>query len=292
MPRITETIDAGSFSRIDVYESCARRAYFAFCQKIPEPDRGPPHKRCPKNMETGALEWHNDRGARVHDSADAFVRGINKKYCLELKDFDIELTNARAAYEEGLVYTEQMWCYLDDWTPTHDRDWNNTWMRIKLDIFQVVCDKKTGEPLGTRDEPLEACAIDIKTGKIFGNEVKHNEQVQLYALGAFKRYPSLNKVHTELWYVDHNDFKTITYSRKQALRYQAGWDRRMDRMTSDRTFKATPSQDACKYCPYRKPEDGGSGHCDKAYAFSQPVAPPRRTKGKATTRKKGSRSRA
>lgn len=292
MPRPTDRIDAGSFSRLDVYEQCPRRALFAFALKIPEPDRGEPHAKCPKNMETGEREWHNDRGSRVHESADEFVRGVRDKYCLELKDFDIELHNARAAYEEGLVYTEQMWCYKDDWTPTVWNDWNNIWMRIKLDVFQVVCDKKTGEPLGTRDEPIEACAIDIKTGKIFGNEVKHQEQVQLYALGSFKRYPSLDKVHTELWYVDHNDFKTLTYTRKQALRFQNGWDKRMDRMTSDRTFKPRPSQESCKFCPYRRKEDGGSGDCDKAYAFSQPVAPPRRTKKKATTRKKGSRSRA
>jgi hypothetical protein len=35
-------IKAGSFSRLDTFETCALRAKLAFVDKIPEPDRGPP----------------------------------------------------------------------------------------------------------------------------------------------------------------------------------------------------------------------------------------------------------
>ena len=282
MARPTDTIEAGSFSRLSVYEDCAKRGYYAYAARIPEPDRGEPHKKCPINPETGKREWYDHRGIRIHSSADNFVRGIIDKYCVELKCFDIELTNTRAAYEERLVYSEQDWAFDDEWQVTGWFD-SNAWMRIKLDIFQAI--------EGTRDEPIEACAIDLKSGKIFGNEVKHQEQVQLYALGAFKRYPSLEKVHTELWYCDQDEIKTLTYRRNQALRFQKGWDKRMDRMLSDTIFKAAPSQEACKWCPYRDKEDGGTGTCDVAFSFSKPEAPAPKGKKKKTKRKAGGRSR-
>jgi len=287
MVHTTATIEAGSFSRLSVYEECPRRAQYAFCQKIPEPDRGEPHARCPMNPETKKREWHNDRGTRIHESMDDYIRGITDKYCIELRPLAVEITNARASYEEGLVHAEDMWCFKDDWTPTHNRDWNNIWMRIKLDVFNVL--------EGTLEEPLEASTIDLKSGKIFGNEVKHAEQLQLYAVGSFKKYPSLEKAHTELWYCDQNEVKVLTYTRKQALKFQKRWDNRMDKMCSDTVFKARPSQEACRYCPYRTEEDKGSGHCDVAFSYTKSKVPPKRapTKGrKKTARKAGSRSRA
>ncbi len=279
MVRVTATIEAASFSRLDVYEQCAKRGFFQYCLKIPEPDRGPPHKRCPKNPTTGKLEWHNDRGTRLHDSMDKYVRGVRDDYDIELKDFDVEMTNARVAFENGLVFAEQMWCYKDDWMPTRWDDWDNTNMRIKLDLFWVV--------KGERDDPIEAVAIDLKSGKKFGNEVKHSTQLQLYALGAFKKYPNLELCHTEIWYSDFDDVKTVTYRRDQALRNQPSWDDRIEAMLSDTIFEARPSEHNCKYCPYKAEADNGTGDCKEPYTYyAQPVSPP----STPTKAKKGSRS--
>jgi hypothetical protein len=286
MARQTATIEAGSFSRLNVYEDCAQRAQFAFCKKIPEPDRGEPHKGCPINPETKEREWHNDRGTRIHNSMDQYIRGVTDKFCPELSKLDIEMTNARASFEDGLVVAEDMWCYREDWVPTVWDDWDGIWMRVKLDVFQAL--------KGTLKEPIEASAIDLKSGKIFGNEVKHGEQLQLYAVGSFRKYPTLKKVHAEIWYCDQDVVKTVTYTRAQGLKFQPMWDRRMEKMTADVIFKPTPSEQACKYCPYRHPEDGGSGHCDVPVRFNKPPPPASAAKkktGKKTVRKKGSRSR-
>jgi hypothetical protein len=281
MVRETATIEAASFSRLDVYEQCAHRGYWQYCKKIPEPDRGLPHKRCPVNPATKQREWHNDRGTRLHDSMDKYVRGISDKYDIELKDFDVEMTNLRAAFEQELVYTEQMWCYKDDWIPTVWNDWDNTNMRIKLDAFQAL--------EGTRDDPIEAVAIDLKSGKKFGNEVKHSTQLQLYALGAFKKYPNLELCHTEVWYSDFNDVKQVTYRRDQALNNQLDWDQRIEVMLSDTVFEARASEHNCKYCPYKHKEDGGTGHCDTPYRYQQQAVSASST---PTKTKAGSRSRA
>ena len=152
---------------------------------------------------------------------------------------------------------------------------------VRRGIFQVV--------EGTLDEPIEAVVVDLKSGKKFGNEVKHASQLQLYALGAFKRFPTLDKVYVEIWYVDQDDIKTVEYTRRQALGFQEDWDRRFEAAKADVIFEARPSESNCKWCPYKASEDGGTGHCEDAYRYSQPVAPPptKRTKSKA-----GSRSRA
>lgn len=281
MVRETATIEAVSFSRLDVYEQCARRAYYAYCKKIPEPDRGPPHSRCPTNPETGQREWHNDRGTRLHDSLDKYVRGVNDKYDVELKCLDVEMTNARAAFEQGLVLTEQMWCYKEGWEPTRWDDWDNIRIRVKTDITWIT--------EGDLDEPHEAAIIDLKSGRKFGNEAKHASQLQLYAIGAFKRWPSLDTVYAEIWYCDQDDIKTIQFTREQMVNFQPEWDDRFEVAMSDVVFEPSPSESTCKYCPYKLEADGGTGDCEKAYSYSKPQASAARTPTKA---KKGSRSRA
>lgn len=281
MAEPTATITAVSFSRLEVYEQCPQRAELQYCKKIPEPDRGKPHKRCPTNPETGELEWHNDRGTRLHEAMDKYIRGAKDSYSSELKCLDVEMTNARAAFEQGLVQTEQMWCYKDDWVPTVWNDWENTNTRIKLDVFWVT--------EGTMKKPIEAVAIDLKSGKLFGNEVKHATQLQLYALGAFKKYPTLEKVYCEIWYCDHDEVKCTEYTRKQALRNQPDWDDRFSKMMSDVIFEARPSENNCRWCPYKAQEDGGTGDCEQAYRYANPSPS---AAGKATQTKSGSRSRA
>lgn len=281
MAKQTATIEAVSFSRLDVYENCPKDAQFRYCKRIPEPERSAPHKRCPKNEVTGELEWHNDRGTRLHEGMDKFVRGIKQNYDPELKCLDVEMTNARVAFEQGMVLTEQMWCYKGDWEPTVWNDWDNTNMRVKLDLFWVL--------EGTLAEPIEAVLVDLKSGKIFGNEGKHAQQVQLYALGSFKKFPTLESVYGELWYCDHDKIKPTEYTRQQALGFQRDWDDRFEVCKSDVIFEARPSESHCKYCSYKAKEDGGTGDCEDAYRYSNPVSSPPAV---ATKAKKGSRSRA
>jgi len=281
MARETATIEAVSFSRLDVYETCPKRAQLQYCKKIPEPPRGQPHKRCPVSLESGELEWHNNRGTRLHESMDKYIRGIKEKYAPELACLDVEMTNTRAAYEQGTVQTEQMWCYKGDWEPTAWNDWDNINMRVKTDIFQVI--------EGTMEEPIVAVVVDLKSGKIFGNEGKHAQQLQLYALGAFKRYPTLDKVYVEVWYCDHDKIKTVEYTRRQSLGFQRDWDDRFETAKADVIFESRPSDNNCKWCPYKATEDGGTGDCEDAYRYSKPVAV---VPDKPTQAKAGSRSRA
>lgn len=240
MPRINAT----SYSRLLIFEQCPYRASLAFLEKIPEPDRPDDGRESPL-----------DRGIRIHGYAEDFVTGKTKDLATELSSFETEYKKLRELYKKGTVEVEQMWCYTDTWQNTVWNDWSNVWLRIKLDSLVFLSDK-------------EAVCIDTKTGKRFGNEVKNAGQMQLYQLGAFHKYPALELVHTELWYVDLDEMASMSFNRKQGMRYLKSFNDRFRRMTTAEEFPATPSMDACRYCPYKTGSIGkygpeGRGICSK-----------------------------
>lgn len=88
------------------------------------------------------------------------------------------------------------------------------------------------------------------TGKRFGNEVKHAIQLQLYALCALIRYPELEQVTCELWYLDQNELASFTMKRSQMGKYLRMFDEKGRKFTEDTVFKPNPNIHSCKYCPY------------------------------------------
>ena len=59
-------IKAWSFSRLSIFEQCKLRTKLAYIDRIPEP---------PRPLPPGKTEHANDRGTRIHDAAERFVRG-------------------------------------------------------------------------------------------------------------------------------------------------------------------------------------------------------------------------
>lgn len=229
-------IPTWSYSRLSTFEQCALRARLAYIDRIPEPERPLP---------PGKTEHANDRGTRIHTAAELFVQGKGP-FAPELRHFQTEFEVMRDLYAKGVVSLEGEWATDRDWNPS---DWTgkNTWQRLKLDALVFLSD-------------YEAVVIDTKTGKKFGNEVKHNEQCQLYQLNTFLRYPKLEVIHTELWYVDQDELTQATYTRQQGLRFKANWDRRANKMTSATEFPANPNKWSCQWCPYKP---SGTGHCKR-----------------------------
>ena len=88
------------------------------------------------------------------------------------------------------------------------------------------------------------------TGKRFGNEVKHAIQLQLYALCALIRYPEIEHVTCELWYLDQNELADFSMKRSQMRKYIALFDSKGRALTEDTVFKPNPNVHSCKYCPY------------------------------------------
>ncbi len=225
---------AWSFSSLGDFEKCRYYSYLKRVQKIPEPVRALP---------PGKTEHANDRGSRIHDQAEQFVRGT-LKLIPELSKFSIEFDALARSFKRGETLLEGEWGMSKDW---EEVPYAKAWLRLKLDALFFI-------------SPTEAVAIDYKTGRIFGNEVKHAEQLQLYQLVTFLRYPQLETVHTELWYLDHDEVKTMTYQRNQGLRFRYKWDKRGSAMMDARDFPANPNMFSCRFCMYGP---RGSGVCER-----------------------------
>ena len=227
-------INAWSYSRLSVFEQCKFRAKLAFVDRIPEPERPLPK---------GKSEHANDRGTRIHTAAELYIQK-EVELIPELAHFKAEFAALKQGYKQGIVAVEGEWAVTRDWEPTA---WNSSdvWARIKLDAF-------------IRTSPTHAVIVDYKTGKKFGNEIKHAEQCQLYQLAAFLRYPELDQINVELWYTDLDEMTQMSFTRAQGMRFFRNFDTRGAAMTMEDDFPAKPNAFSCQWCPYGP---RGTGHC-------------------------------
>lgn len=232
---MTEHIMSWSHSSLSNFEKCKLMAKFKHLDKIPEPERPLP---------PGRLEHANDRGSRIHDHCENFVTGQVDTQIPEMGKYAVEFDQLRHLHSLGLVSCEGEWAVDKDWAPT---DWKTGWHRSKVDAIVFP-------------NPEVAVVIDYKSGKRFGNEVKHAEQTQLYALNAVLRYPKLEVVHTELWYLDVDEMASASFTRAQVLRFKANFDRRGHAMTNATSFPPNPNVWTCQYCRYGT-ANSGSGDC-------------------------------
>lgn len=229
------TIPSWSHSKLGDFEKCKFLCWLKHDQKIPEPERPLP---------AGKTEHANDRGTRIHESCELYINGTSDTLTHEAeKNFGFQIELLRAMHKDGLVSLEGEWGMNREWEPT---DWKTAWLRLKLDAM-VMHDDRT------------ATVIDFKTGRKFGNEVKHAEQLQLYQLVTFLRYPKLETVHAELWYLDQPEGQNLTsikFTRAQGLRFKSNFDRRGHKLTTCEDWPANPSVHTCRWCQYG-PWNGG-----------------------------------
>ncbi len=223
-----------SFSKLGDFTKCKKYFWLKHEKKIPEPER---------ELPKGKTEHANDRGSRIHDNLEGYVRGDHDALCPEAdKHFGPHVDLLRVMYAEGLVELEGEWGMDKDWNIA---PWTGAWLRLKLDALVHVGDD-------------EAIVIDYKSGRKFGNEVKHAQQLQLYALVTALRYPHLEMITAELWYVDVNEVTRQTFTRDQALRFKRGFEANGQAIIACTTWPANANKFSCQYCLYG-PEH--SGHC-------------------------------
>ena len=220
-----------SFSALVIYEQCPLRFKFSKIDRIPEPPRPPDNPL--------------DRGNRIHDNLEKFVKGeaplANEARALD--DFKPALESLKLLYSEGQASAEENWLFDTDWKVC-DRD--NVWLWAKLD-FNVLDTQKNVSIVG-----------DYKSGKSQYKAIEHIQQTQLYAAITALRQEWADTIITELWYVDEGLVKTQIYTREQALRLVGRFDMRARRLFDDKHYRPNPNKVSCKWCPY---SPRGNGHC-------------------------------
>jgi hypothetical protein len=227
-------IKTGSFTRLENYEKCAFRAKLLYVDKVPEPERPLPE---------GKTEQPNERGARVHEAAEAFIRG-GVELIPELEPFRVEYTELRRLFALGRVSVEGEWGFDSAWQSVA---WMSAdvWLRVKLDAMVWLT-------------PKHVLVQDLKTGKRNGNEMKHADQMTLYSLAALMKYPEIDDVSVELWYPDVEDLADMHGSRGHFMRHFKRYNDRFLKMTQERAFAPRPNAYSCKWCRYGPK---GSGVC-------------------------------
>jgi len=210
-----------SYSKLLYFEQCKLRYKLKHVDRVPEE----------KNPAA-------DRGTLMHAHAEDFVMHRTNSLDNSLLKFSDDFIALRERFKEGLVSCEGEWGFDTAWLPTN---YKTAWLRMKADA--VAYNKAMDH----------AIVIDYKSGKRFGNEVKHGEQVQLYALAAMIREPRLQNITVELWYLDKDELTTVNYTRARALALIKPFDKRaarIDKAHKTGVFEPNPNVFTCQWCPY------------------------------------------
>jgi len=227
-----------SFSAIKDFERCPYIIYLKRVARAPAPEIS--EEATPKHPLV--------RGERIHKAAEAFIRGESEN-TQELKNVLPRLQELRSAFEQGLCSVEQRWCFDRTWAPVEwasPDKWNIT-------IVDAVM-------FNQWPAPTHADVDDWKSGKSFGKEIRHTEQMQTYALATFLRFPSLRTVTTRAQYVDEKGkVRKRDYDRTIIPRLEERWSKRGDRLTNAIDFPAKPNRGNCRYCDFGP--NTGTGVC-------------------------------
>lgn len=222
----SDMIKSWSHSRAVEFDKCNLRAKFLIIDRLKEPERP---------LKEGQTEQANDRGQRIHEAAELFVRG-GVELIPELKDFQPEFSALRTLFSEGHASLEGEWGFNNAWQPVGYMS-SDCWLRLKLDAMVMM-------------DPKWAVVIDYKSGRRSGNELKHAGQTQLYTVATLLKYPEIERVTTELWYVDQNELTRVEYTREQGMRFFKVWNDKGIKMTTATEFLANPNKFSCQWCRF------------------------------------------
>ena len=220
--RPTGPIKSWSFSSLTKFEKCPYAVYLGKTEGFKEPS-GP------------AAE----RGTKIHEAWEAYIRGETDRLVGGGKKPDLAYADAlRDKYAMAQATVEDEWCFDYEWNPVEPKS-PDVWAIFKLDVFVY-------------ESPTSARVIDHKSGKSFGNEVKHGEQGMFYAIAAMMRHPDLQFVTTEFNYVDEGQvIRKGDWRREDLEVFLPRLTKRGMAMTCATDFPPVPSKHNCKWCRYK-----------------------------------------
>jgi CRISPR/Cas system-associated exonuclease Cas4 (RecB family) len=236
-----QQITAWSFSRYSVYKQCPLKAKLKFIDKIKEPSNA-------------AME----RGAKIHDLAEGYIKGTVVRIPKELNEFKELFQHLRKQYKKAIngMVVEDTWAFTKNWDETVWNDWVHCWVRIKLDCAE-------------HEDETTLLINDWKTGKYrTDNSEDYIEQLELYALAALLLYEHVEVVKPRLVYLDHGIIypipgsdEELVFTRDDITKLKKLWEKRVKPMLRDKTFAPRPNN-FCHWCHFRKSNVAhGGGQC-------------------------------
>lgn len=235
--RRAKQITSWSFTRFNDHTSCPKKAQLKHLLKVPEP----------KNEALA-------HGIEVHGDGERYLKGEITRMPASLK-LAADLFRAlrkRVKKDPVTIFVEDSWCFTKSWKGCSWDDWANCWLRIKVDCAVL-------------ESPKVLLVYDWKTGKFREEKAisEYAQQLSLYALGAFLRFPEVETVKPALVYLDHEPrtYEPRIYTRDELPGLIARWERAAKPMLADTIFPPRPSA-LCRWCHYRKDNAAnGGGQC-------------------------------
>lgn len=213
---------AWSYSRYECYSQCAAKYKYRYIDKVEEPKS--------KSLE---------RGIATHEKLASYLTKKTDKLEENLV-ISPALTALLGEAREMPVEVEQKWAF--------DKDWNTTDWFDSSTHFRCVPDVLIRYGDGT------ALVADHKTGRAYPT---HKQQLELFALATFKKYPDIQTIDVRLWYLDEMDkWQTAgVHKRSNMEDVDAAWKARTRGMFTDTEFTPNPSQ-GCKWCAFSRSKGG------------------------------------
>lgn len=216
-----------SYSTWGQYDQCPTKIFFAKIVGIKDP------------MGPAAA-----RGIRIHKVAEQYVKGeideLPARGAGSLADFQVDLDELR---NSSTAQAEADWTFREDWSRTNWNDWDDAWVRMKLDVL---------------DTPSKGAvyAADYKTGK----KRDYTKQQELYGLGGFKAFPNAEVVDFDIWYLDHGKthdaIVSVQFLKEEEAALEEKWLDRVAPMLNDKEFKPRPHPVPCGWCAFSKHKGG------------------------------------
>jgi len=156
--------------------------------------------------------------------------------------FEDEFKELRKAYhrrkgKNHFVELEAQIAVDDKWGCV---DWFDdfAWLRAKIDVLEV--------------NGVFAEVKDHKTGR---QRPENVDQLELYAIAIFCKYPFVETVNASFWYLDEGVIDAKNFARHELDSLKKKWLKRIKPMMNDTTFKPKPCY-LCKWCKFSKEEGG------------------------------------
>lgn len=221
-------IKSWSNSRWNDYALCPAKAKYKHLDKLPEP-------KSPQMQ----------RGIDIAQKEEDYFKGKLRTVPKEIGKYIATLF--RVAKKQPDLVVEENWGFDRDWNVVDYFDWNNCWLRIKVDV-------------GWGSNGTVVHLRDNKTGKFSPeyNVDQYMEQLHLYAAGAAARFPHAEEFHVALWFTDADiqyPDVPLVITRKEALALQKRFTKQVQPMFNDTRFDPTPNN-KCRWCHYRKTNGG------------------------------------
>jgi hypothetical protein len=214
----TGSVSAWSYSTLKQMASCP---YSIYLSKI-EKHRAPP---------APALT----RGSEVHDMCEQYLKGIVLEVPDEFVAWKPEMDKLRDLVSDGTCWPEKELAFDNEWQLTGWFD-DNVWCRFKADVI-------------VQEDESSFRIIDWKTGRAFGNEFSHAEQLKYYAVALGMAIPEASFISASMYYLDHGTHTLDkTYTREEISYFLPLVTERGKTFTERTKFPATPSDQACRWC--------------------------------------------